>query len=260
MKIFVVYGYNERDRWIEESVFPLIAAFESRVVHGKDLHGEILSEEIRRRIQACHALIAFCTRRDSISDKKWTTHRWVTDELAFASQIGKSVAEVRELGVDEQGGIAGDRARIEYDSANRFGTLIQLTSTLARWHRQYKRIHLLPLLQIVRDGGVAEIGPDWLRSQARHPGFRCRYRVLDGDYATDFKDVQIQLVEGRFYFSASDVAPGPRIQVEISTGGQIFSSEFESVDDVNLAIRLVDTPLPQVPRHPTLAGPPLERY
>ena len=92
-----------------------------------------------------------------------------------------------------------------------------------------------------------QIGPDWLRSQVRQPGFRCRYRVLDSDYATDFKDIQIQVVEGRFYFSASDVAQGARIQVEITAGGQIFSSEFESVDDVNLSIRLLDTPLPQVP-------------
>src|SRR2546425_7499996 len=185
MRIFIAYGYNDRDRWIEETVFPLISAFESKVVHGKDLQGEILSQEIKRRIQGSHAVIAFCTRRDQINEKMWTTHRWVTDELAFASQIGKSVAEVRDVLVDEQGGIAGDRARIEYNPDNPFGTLIQLTSTLVRWHHQYRRIQIVPLRPIVRDGVVVESGPDWLRAQARQRGFRCRYRLLEGDYQNE---------------------------------------------------------------------------
>jgi hypothetical protein len=246
MRIFVAYGYNERDRWIEEVVFPLITAFDSKVVHGKDLQGEILSQEIQKRIKTSHALLAFCTRRDQLADGKWTTHRWVTDELAFASQIGKSVAEVRELQVDSQAGIAGDRARIEYDEANRFGTMIQLTSTLVRWHQQFRRIHLVPRLPVMRDGAIAEAGNDWLRAQMRERSFQCRYRILDADYPTDFRPVELQLIQGRFYFHASDVAPGGRIQVELSAEGQAFTSEYESTDDINLNVTLLDTPVPSL--------------
>jgi hypothetical protein len=262
MKIFVAYGYNDRDRWIEETVFPLITAFKSEVEHGKDIQGEILSQEIKRRIQRSHALIAFCTRRDKIDEKRWTTHRWVTDELAFASQIGKSVAEVRDIVVDEQGGIAGDRARIEYNPDNPFGTLIQLTSTLVRWHQQYKRIQIVPLRPIVRDDIVMETGPDWLRAQARQRGFRCRYRLLEGDYQNEFKDVEVQLIEGRFYFSAADLPAGARIQLEISAEGQIFTSEYENVDSINLNVRLSDFPLLPVgvQHHAILAGRGLDRY
>ena len=43
--------------------------------------------------------------------------------------------------------------------------------------------------------------------------------------------------------------------IEITAGGQIFTSEFESVDDVNLSIRLLDTPLPRA-----LAATPYERF
>ena len=32
MKIFVGYGYNDRDRWVEQFVFPIIEAFGSEVV------------------------------------------------------------------------------------------------------------------------------------------------------------------------------------------------------------------------------------
>jgi hypothetical protein len=64
MQIFVAYGYNDRDRWIEKQVFPLVEAFNSRVIHGKDIRGQALSKEIQGRIQRSHALVAFVTRRD----------------------------------------------------------------------------------------------------------------------------------------------------------------------------------------------------
>lgn len=246
MRIFIAYGYNERDRWIEETVFPLVTAFESKVIHGKDLQGETLSQEIQRRIKLSDALIAFVTRREELRQGTWSTHRWVTDELAFASQVGKTVVEVREIGVDPQGGIVGDRARIEYNEPHRLDTLIQLTNTLVRWHQQFRRVQVIPLKQTIRDGIVAEMGIEWLKGQLRQPGFRCRYRVLEGAYSSDFRDVDLQAIEGRLYFNAVDLGPRTRIQVQITAQGQIFTSEFESVDDVNLNVPLVDAGIPAV--------------
>ena len=34
MRIFIGYGYNDRDRWIEDLVFPLLTAFGCDLVHG----------------------------------------------------------------------------------------------------------------------------------------------------------------------------------------------------------------------------------
>jgi hypothetical protein len=35
MRIFVGYGYNDRDKWIEDLVFPLLESFGCDVVEGK---------------------------------------------------------------------------------------------------------------------------------------------------------------------------------------------------------------------------------
>ena len=42
MKIFVGYGYNDRDKWIEDLVFPLIEAFDDTPVAGKEIFGNKL--------------------------------------------------------------------------------------------------------------------------------------------------------------------------------------------------------------------------
>jgi hypothetical protein len=89
MRIFVGYGYNQRDKWIEELVFPVIEAFGDDVVDGKEVYGQALPDAIRGRIRQSDVLIAFTTRRDQISDQRWTTHHCVRDELsqALASNI-----------------------------------------------------------------------------------------------------------------------------------------------------------------------------
>jgi hypothetical protein len=253
MRIFVAYGYNDRDRWIEAVVFPLISAFDSKIVHGKDLQGEILSEEIKKRIKSSEALIAFATRRDELKDGRWTTHRWVTDELAFASQIGKTVVEVREVGVEPQGGIAGDRARIDYDEEHRFETMVQLTGTLVRWHQQFRRVHVIPLKQEMRGGVVVEVGPDWLKSQLNQRGFQCRYRVLEGRAPDEFRGVELHAIEGRVYFYASGLAVGARLQLEIVAEGHVYRSDFESIDAINLTMPLVDSAIP--PRYRSELAP-----
>ena len=54
--------------------------------------------------------MAFLTRRDDPDvDGVYRTHRWVADELAFAMGRNMKVVEVREKGVDDQGGLGGDR-------------------------------------------------------------------------------------------------------------------------------------------------------
>jgi hypothetical protein len=50
MKIFVVYGYNERDAWIERDVFPILQALNLEVTDGKDMHGETLQDGVKERI------------------------------------------------------------------------------------------------------------------------------------------------------------------------------------------------------------------
>jgi hypothetical protein len=62
MKIFVGFGYNDRDSWVPDFVFPLIRAFGCEVVTGEDMPAEVISDEVRRRVESADALIAFRTR------------------------------------------------------------------------------------------------------------------------------------------------------------------------------------------------------
>jgi len=39
MRIYIGYGYNERDKWIEDYVIPLVVAFGCEVAHGKAVYG-----------------------------------------------------------------------------------------------------------------------------------------------------------------------------------------------------------------------------
>ena len=40
MRVFVGYGYNDRDAWIETHVFPILRCAGFSIVHGKDMHGQ----------------------------------------------------------------------------------------------------------------------------------------------------------------------------------------------------------------------------
>lgn len=67
MTIFVGYGYNERDQWIEDFVFPLLRALDCEVLHGKVVYGGSLSREVTDSIRRADAAIGFTTRRESMA-------------------------------------------------------------------------------------------------------------------------------------------------------------------------------------------------
>jgi hypothetical protein len=85
MKIFVGYGYNDRDKWIEDLVFPLMRAFGAEPISGKEIPGQKLDEGIKELIRKSDAVIGFVTRRgDKREDGLYATHRWVTDEISLS--------------------------------------------------------------------------------------------------------------------------------------------------------------------------------
>ncbi len=57
MRIFVGYGYNDRDKWVEDFVFPLIEAFGDTPVAGKEIFGQNLNDGVRGLIKECDALM-----------------------------------------------------------------------------------------------------------------------------------------------------------------------------------------------------------
>ena len=139
MRVFIGYGYNARDQWIETYVIPLVRAFGCKVEHGKAVYGGPLSDEILKLIRASDALIGFTTRREPDRQNPSATHPWVVQELTAAmSQVPPiPCVEVREEGVVPGGMIAASgNQRIDYREADRAACLLNIALALERFRKQ----------------------------------------------------------------------------------------------------------------------------
>ena len=227
MKIFVAYGYNDRDRWVEDLVFPIIRAFGAEVVTGEDLQGEQITEGVIEKIRNSDALIAFTTRRDQLANGQWITHRWVTDEISQAISFKLPVAEVREQGVDHQGGIAGDRQRIEYQQSEREKCLVELVKTIGNWCRGVSmKLQLLPSEFV-----------DCIRPFLKQPGLHCAYTLLEGSRMSEEVATKIVPIKGGLFINTKGIPSQALIQVRIEAGGMSWTSDFESVDSLNINLK-----------------------
>ncbi len=231
MKIFIGFGYNEKDKWIKELVFPLVQAFDASIVTGEDLQGQILSQGVTDRIAKSDGVLAFLTPRDALANGEFTTHQWVRDELVTA--IGKNIpaVEIREASVEKQGGIAGDRQRIEYSQVDKAALLVDLAKVLANWRRNLKarRFFLMPR-DIVQDA----------RAFINKEDLKCTYEFMDGSKRSEvytakpFKFGQGLCVD--IYNVPSDDA---LVQVTL-TGPQFeWSSDYESVQVLSINLQKI---------------------
>jgi len=227
MRIFVGFGYNDRDKWVKDLVFPIVEAFGAEVVTGEDLQGQVISGGVEARIRTCKALIGFATRRDEIGAGKWTTHRWVTDEIANALALPIPVVEVREEGV-EQGGIAGDRQRINYQESRREQCLVELVTVIGKWHREQSIV----TIQLLPSECVQEIIPIY-----RRPEFRCSYRLrIHGEESNPLPG-KLTPIKGGLFLEAANVRRDALIQVEIQFQNRNWVSGFESIEAVGVMLQ-----------------------
>jgi hypothetical protein len=216
MRIFVGYGYNPRDAWIEDKVFPLVEAFGSEVVHGKVLAGQELPNSIKYLIDSSDGLIRFATQREKLKDREeWITHPWVRDELIYALDREKNVLEVREQGVAELSGLAGrDRQYVPYEEAKRGECLIGVVETLGAWHRRTtERFQLLP--------------DEAVRPYIDKP---CTYWIKDFAGAQPLGgSAEIEEIEGGLFLKMPNLSRGSLVRVEIHTKRGILSCAYTSV-------------------------------
>lgn len=228
MKIFVAYGYNERDKWVPNLVFPIIKAFGDEVVTGEELQGEQITDAVIREIRQSDALLAFLTKRQKIDETHWTTHRWVTDEISQAIAHDVLVAEIREVGVDEQGGIIGDRQRITYNESERDKCIVDIVKTIGKWHSSNTvKLKLLP------DECVQLIRP-----LLRNPGLRCTYKILDSDGEIS-NDVPATIlpITGGLFIHAKNIPHMALIQIRVECGDQSWTSNFENIDSSGIHLQ-----------------------
>lgn len=227
MKIFVAYGYNDRDQWIPSLVFPIIQAFGDEVITGEELQGQQITDVVRDKIRRSDALIGFVTRRGAPNGNQWDTHRWVTDEISLAIGNNLCVLEIRENGVGDQGGIAGDRQFISYDESKRDQCLVELVKVFGRWHQNSKvKLQLLP-----------ESCIQTIRPFLKNPKLRCTYKLLypDASMSEDFLTT-ILPIKGGLFINVKNVPSMSLIQVHVECGGRSWTSDFENTDSFGLSL------------------------
>jgi len=227
MKIFVGFGYNERDSWIEEQVFPILECMDFNVVDGKDMHGELLQPGVKDRIDQSDAAVGFLTIRDPDITGDFNSHIWVRDELVHAAAKGKPIIPIREENVRVPDGLLGNIQYITLRQNDRLACVSELASALGR--KNIRRIKLEPEdIDLNRD----------LNRWRVDPGFQIRYRTQDGNgLESPFRIGRLERVQYGFYLNVSDVPKRALVEIEgVFNGQSKFNSGWASADAVSIKI------------------------
>lgn len=234
IRVFVGYGYNARDKWVETHVIPLVRAFGCKVEHGKAVYGGTLPNEVLKLIQASDAMIGFTTRRDPDPGKpgQFTTHPWVVQELTAAlSQVPPIPwVEVREEGVVSPGGMieAMNTQRIDYREAERADCLLNIALALERFGSEVS-------VTTVR------LGPEQVVEQIHpfldDPTFFCRCQILRGAIALGMQQIPVLPIKGGLFVKLRGIVEADLVRLTISAGGHLWQSSYESVDTVDIQLK-----------------------
>jgi hypothetical protein len=224
MRIFIGYGYNKRDAWIEQHVLPILSAMAIETTDGKKLHGEVLQEGVKQRIDQADALVGFCTLRVEGKKDKFNTHPWVRDEMMYALGRKMPVIEVRENGVKSIPGLKGDREYIKLNG-DRLACVKDLVEAVGSW--SMRRLLLAPRDLKVRK----QIHQAW-STNALDVTYRARINNADRKPRTGRLDV----VNNGFYLNVIGLPAGSLVQVEgrTASGTIIFNTGFASADVVRV--------------------------
>jgi hypothetical protein len=227
MRIFVGFGYNDRDRWIEDQVFPILRGMGFNVVDGKDMHGQILQPVVQSRIEQSDAAIGFFTLREGQGDAEFNSHMWVKDEMVHANAKGKPIIPVREDGTNVPDGLLGNRQYIQLRQNDRLACVVELVGALGR--RNIRRLKLDPEGDELRRS---------LQHWRRTTGFIVQYRTQDEEgVESGYQQGRLELVDQGFYLNVSDVPKRAYVEVEgFLNGTPQFSSGWVSADAVQVKV------------------------
>jgi hypothetical protein len=227
MKVFVGYGYNARDAWIENRVFPILRCVGFSVVHGKDMHGNQLQPEVQRRIAQSDAAIGFFTIREDAEAGPFNSHIWVRDEMLYAMGKEKPIIPIKENGVVLEEGLFGNRQYIPLDQNDRLACVSELLITLG--NKNMRRVRLDPSSDPLRASVWG-----WKNTA----GFMIRYRTqnIDG-LESDYRNGRLEVIDQGFYLNLAEVPNKAYIEVEgVLNGAVQFSSGWVSADAVQIRV------------------------
>ena len=234
MRIFIGYGYNDRDKWIEQYVFPLATAFGCDIEHGKAVYGGALPDEVVKKIRASQAMIGFTTRReeDPPGSGRYRTHEWVVQELVTANGQTPKIpwVEVRQEGVISPGGIleAADAQRIDYVEAERAMCLVKVAEAL-------RRLNDLTRVSLIRLGPepVVETISDMLEER----GFTCEYQTMQGANQSQWEPAPTLPIKGSVFVQLKGLGATDYVRLRIRVGSREWRSNYETVDTVDIRLK-----------------------
>jgi hypothetical protein len=223
MKVFVGFGYNDRDKWIEEQVFPILRAMAFVVVHGKDMHGEILQPGVKLRIEQSDAVIGFFTIREGQGSADFNSHIWVRDEIVYALDK-KPIIPIQEEEVRVPPGLIGDRQYIPLRQNDRLACVVDLVKALRE--RNIRRLKL-------------ESDDDQLRRSLwqRRNEFVIQYRTKANEIESPYREGRLEKVDSGLYMNVSEVPDRAFLELQgILNGVEQFNSGWVSADAVHVKI------------------------
>jgi hypothetical protein len=230
VRIFIGYGYNDRDQWIEQYVFSLVTAFGCEVTHGKIAYGGALPNEIIKTIRSSDAMIGFTTRREPAGENTFQTHAWVVQELLMAHSENLPWVEVREDGVLSPGGIleAADTQRISYFEADRAECLVKIAEALKHFREQIN-------VTMVRLGPASAV--EQIITLIHDRTFGCTCETLRGVRQSQTRNIPVFPIKGGLFVQLRGVARDELVRITVSAGGRVWRSSYESVDTVDIRIQ-----------------------
>ena len=224
MRVFVAYGYNDRDKWIKDLVLPLIQAFGYDVVTGENTHGNPIICTVVQEIKGSDALIAFLTRRMEQGSLTNRTHEWVSQEVGSAMGKGAMLLPVREEGLDNQEGMTAGHQHITYREAEREKCLVEIATALGKWRsKDIVRLQLFPQER------AAEI-----KALLKEKGFRVQYGLLQDGREEPLSDTKILRIGSGLYVDLKDVRKDALVQLQIDCQGKSWSSSYVTMNSVGI--------------------------
>ena len=226
MRVFVGYGYNQRDAWVERDLIPLLEAFQMTVLDGKEMPGQPLDQEIQRRIEQSHAVVAFFTLREGRDPAAYNSHDWVLHEALYAFGNGKPVIPVREAGVTFTNGIFGDRQFVPVElNGDKLGCVSAVVRALRNHWPQ--RLRLQP--------NTVAINRAALRAK-REGTIQVLYRTRIAGVDSEIRPCSIDFEEG-IYVEVDRLPPNALVEVTGKAAGRpIFTSQWAPVDAVQIEV------------------------
>jgi hypothetical protein len=228
MKLFVGFHYTPEDQWIEDLVIPLLKALEVDVITGKDLHGQLIVEDVPKLIADSDAMVGFFTR-------PWLDHPWVRDEVVKASDKGKRALAVKLRSLPALGGTLEGRQRIDFDLDAKDKMLVELVQVVCRWKKECATVSFLILPEEIKRIVRPHLDPDDPRLQ-----LQCVYKFMtNGVVSKEYQTTPFSLDQALAVY-INNIPPGNNslIRLSLKGPGYSYSGDYQSFNHISANLQI----------------------